>query len=774
MRILLVEDDEVFTQILVNHLVAQRYAVDVATDGLEGLNYALAASYGLIVLDVNLPKLDGIRLCQRLRQERYSAPILLLTAKGDSSDKVMGLDAGADDYVVKPCTVEELSARIRALLRRQNMAGTPILEWGNLRLDPGNCEVTYNGQLISLSPKEYRLLELFLRNPQRVFSSAIILEHLWGFEDMPGEETVRTHIKRLRRKLKAVGIDDIIDTVYGIGYRLTPAVEAPAPLPPSPQDEARAAAIAAWEQFKPPTMERVAVLEQALAALAAGNLPEDLRRAAEGSAHKLAGSLAMFGFPAGTQLGRDIECWFQTAAAGDERQVRSLVASLQQLLQQQPVAWDTEEPAPLSVLSPVEPGVAAHRVLVVDDDGDLTHQLQFVSNARGFRIDVATDTGEARLKLAQQVPDILLLDLNGSSISEDGLEFLAEVTAQYPSLRVLAFSTRDEFSDRLSVARRGSYRFISKATPLPQVLETIDDILHNQRSSEVLLLVVDDDPLILDKLKQCLPRWGIQAVTLNDSREIWKALETLTPDLLILDIDMPHVNGIEICQVIRNDSAWSGLPILFLTAHRDTETLLQIYSAGADDYVAKPFTEPELITRIFNRLERNRLLQNLADTDQLTGVATRQRSTKALNRYLRLAQQHHQPLCVAVITLDQFKQINEQYGHDIGDLLLKRFATIMHQQFQGEDVVGRWSGAEFLVGMYGVSKSQAVTRLNSLSDVIRREKFPIVTTSPLRITFSAGVAESPGDGTDLSTLYQAADTAMRQAKSAGSDRVILA
>lgn len=151
MRLLLVEDDELFVHALSTYLVAQRYAVDVATDGDSGWSYIQATTYDLVVLDVNLPKLNGFQLCQRIRQAGYHQPILLLTAKDDSADKVTGLDAGADDYVVKPCTVEELSARIRALLRRQQLPAAPVLEWSGLRLDPDACNVTYEGREVSLT-----------------------------------------------------------------------------------------------------------------------------------------------------------------------------------------------------------------------------------------------------------------------------------------------------------------------------------------------------------------------------------------------------------------------------------------------------------------------------------------------------------------------------------------------------------------------------------------------------------------------------------------------
>lgn len=221
MKILLVEDDERIAEALAEALTDQHYAVELATDGQAGWEMVEVFTYDLLLLDVMLPKLDGISVCQQLRSQGYSMPILLLTAKDTITDKVIGLDAGADDYVVKPFNLQELLARIRALLRRGSESLPPILEWGSLHLNPNTCNVTYGEQRLNLTPKEYALLELFLRNSRRVFSRGAILEHLWPFEKLPEEEAVKTHIKGIRQKLKSVGAPaDLIETVYGIGYRL--------------------------------------------------------------------------------------------------------------------------------------------------------------------------------------------------------------------------------------------------------------------------------------------------------------------------------------------------------------------------------------------------------------------------------------------------------------------------------------------------------------------------------------------------------------------------
>ncbi|HBB34091.1 MAG TPA: DNA-binding response regulator [Cyanobacteria bacterium UBA8803] len=223
MRILLVEDDVPLAEALAEALVDQQYVVDVVHDGEEGWDQIQSIDYDLILLDLMLPKLDGVSLCRRTRAHGYRSPILMITARDTSTDKVDSLDSGADDYVVKPVDLAELLARVRALLRRGSTSTSPVLEWGRLQLNPSTYEVTYNQQILHLTPKEYSFLELFLRNSRRVLNRSFIIEHLWSLEDPPSEDTVKAHIRSLRHKLRAVGApDNLIETVHSVGYRLKP------------------------------------------------------------------------------------------------------------------------------------------------------------------------------------------------------------------------------------------------------------------------------------------------------------------------------------------------------------------------------------------------------------------------------------------------------------------------------------------------------------------------------------------------------------------------
>ncbi len=221
MKILLIEDDDRITEPLTEHLKNQYHVVDVANDGVAGWEQAQVFYYDLILLDLMLPRLDGITLCKRLRSSGYQALILMLTAKDTTTDRVIGLDAGADDYLVKPFKLQELAARIRALSRRSIYVKPNILSCENLQLDTTNYEVTYAGKLLSLTPKEYMLLEVFLKTPTRVFTRLELLDKLWDCNDISGEETVKTHLKNLRRKLKSAGCEsEIIENIHGLGYRL--------------------------------------------------------------------------------------------------------------------------------------------------------------------------------------------------------------------------------------------------------------------------------------------------------------------------------------------------------------------------------------------------------------------------------------------------------------------------------------------------------------------------------------------------------------------------
>ncbi len=222
MRVLIVEDEERIAEFVRNGLTEHGYAVDVACDGEEALDWADVAAFDLIILDVMLPVHDGFDVCRTLRARGLRTPILMLTARDAVEDRVLGLDSGADDYLVKPFAFAELLARLRALTRREPQVRTPVLQLSDLVLDSTTREVTRGGRPVDLTTKEYGLLEYLMRHPNQVLTRTMIAEHVWNYEFDNATNVIDVHIRNLRRKIDDPFPTKLIQTVRGAGYRISP------------------------------------------------------------------------------------------------------------------------------------------------------------------------------------------------------------------------------------------------------------------------------------------------------------------------------------------------------------------------------------------------------------------------------------------------------------------------------------------------------------------------------------------------------------------------
>jgi len=220
MRILVVEDEKKVASFIKKGLEEEGYAVDLAPDGEEGLALGLAHVHDLIVLDIRLPKMDGLRVLQALRQDQVTAPVLLLTVRATIEDKVLGLDAGADDYLTKPFAFEELVARVRALLRRRAETEPTVLRLDDLRLDPARRTVTRGGEKIDLTPREFALLDYFMRNPGRVLTRTMIAEHVWDYSFDTSTNVIDVYVNYLRKKIDSGREPKLLHTIRGVGYVL--------------------------------------------------------------------------------------------------------------------------------------------------------------------------------------------------------------------------------------------------------------------------------------------------------------------------------------------------------------------------------------------------------------------------------------------------------------------------------------------------------------------------------------------------------------------------
>lgn len=660
MRILLVEDDVSVATVLKKVLTDEHYTVDVATDGQAGWQFVSASHYDLIVLDVVLPKLDGLAFCRRLRELSYHMPVLLVTALNSSTKKIAGLNAGADDYITKPFEIEELLARVRVLLRRVQTAVLLTLKWEKLRLQPNSREVTYDQQRLNLTPKEYALLELFLRHSSQVFSRRAILDNLWSYTEAPGEETVTSHIKGLRRKLSDAGAPTgFIETVYGVGYRLnvrlglesshsddlaakTKSSESDNSSPNEhrlderdktrltqrdqlglaqrdkmglAQRKTMAVLASLWNSVKHRQRERIDLLKNTLQQAQKNTLSDDMRQAGYQAAHSLTGVLGIFGLNAASDIANEIQVLLQgeqPLSSSEQQQLQFSIMSLAEIVDQ---AVQASEPLlskptmppvvlidPRLCFTPTLVNALWEKGLVVKVSSHfktIKKMLNFVEDNRSSEQPNKSDVAQ---------PDVILYDFSLADASGDQLKQLSELVDQIPALMLLVCSADGTLKSRVKASQLGSYPFLYKPD-VEEVVKGIELLLAQSQNQRPKILAVDDDPQILDMLQTHLEPQGFQIVTLNQPINFWQTLQEASPDLLLLDISMPEFSGLELCQAVRQAPSWNKLPIVFLTSHADAQIRQAVLRAGANDLLEKSSSQSELLSHLSAQIKRSHIQQ---------------------------------------------------------------------------------------------------------------------------------------------------------------------
>lgn len=430
----------------------------------------------------------------------------------------------------------------------------------------------------------------------------------------------------------------------------------------------------------------------------------------------------------------------------------------------------------LSIAPPVFPEIPPEQtcVLLVDDDAELAQALIRDAHHWEMHLDCVTTWTAGLDYLAQHCPSTVVINPRLAPDSQANSMLLSQLSQANPPIPSILFTDEDSWRARLAAIRLGSRVSLAKPVTADQVWQAVSELLHRQEKTQAQILIVDDDPVAIRILKRVLAPWGLEITAVEDPHKFWQTLETTVPDLVILDVQMPGINGIELCQMVRSDPRWGRLPIVFFTASTEPDLVTRLFAAGADDFVSKPIIGPELVTRILNRLERTRLLRSLAETDPLTGIFNRRKAQEMLEKFIGLAQTQQQPLSLVMLDLDHFKQVNDRYGHSSGDQVLVATARLLRQSLRPEDVVARWGGEEFLVGMYGLEQGTAVERMKLVLEKLRKRQFTSDQDDSFQVSFSAGVAEFPKHGLDLMSLYRTADETLYAAKANGRNQVLAA
>ncbi|MEH1800231.1 MAG: response regulator [Nostoc sp.] len=561
MKLLIVEDDKDTAAALTTSLVAQQFTVDTASDSRSALELAEATEYDLIVLDVMLPDDNGIRLCRQLRRQNQQEPILLLTGKIDPADRIAGFEAGADDYITKPYELSELLARIRALLRRGSTVLTKVLCWGQLQLDPNNCEVMCQGKGVHLTPKEYKLLELFLRHPRRIFDRRTLLDRICSIDECPGEEAVTTQIRGLRRKLQMAGLNcDPIETLYGLGYRLKS-------LPEEQEQGAEDARTRGHgEEVGVSTGTRATpVFSLRVASLRVGETPKGM------------GSLQVENVASNTPTSSLQSGSIQSAGS---QHLPILASSLSYPLNAN--RYDAEAEA-----------VAAIQQMWQDSQERLQNQLAKLEEAIAhlFTNTLTPDRRQFAYTLAHRLI---------GSLGAFGMPQAAELARQIEhTFKTPTAAVQSEEAVQLK-SLLGQLRQVIQQ--LPTFATTSPTLVL--KSSDRLVLLIDDDTDLIEQMQANAPNWSIHLETATDLTLARQRLQYLTPDAIVLDLTFPNTTESGLTLLAQLKHQFPTIPVLVLTGLGDLTKRLEVSRLGANAFLQKPAIPNEVFKAVSQLLYR--------------------------------------------------------------------------------------------------------------------------------------------------------------------------
>jgi diguanylate cyclase (GGDEF)-like protein len=472
---------------------------------------------------------------------------------------------------------------------------------------------------------------------------------------------------------------------------------------------------------------------------------------------ELRGSAGTYGFHRASEIAGELEDLLtEPKPIPTERvpTVASLVLGLRTELEGEPDSQAVDE------------GPARGSALVVSEDRDVAAELSAALSRRGYAASVA-GPGQLREE-GGEIPGLVLLDAVRSGSPEGPYQLLSWICERSAGSSVLVIADSDDILDRVEAVRRGARGFLNRDRDPTDLVDAALRLTEPGPGPSSTVLAVDDDPSVLAALRALLEPRGFQVEPVNDPGRFWERLEAVSPDIAVIDFDMPRINGLELCRAIRSDPAHAGLPVLILTAYRDPELLRHAYAAGADDFVSKPIVEDELVARINNRLGRARV--GGADRDELTRLLVRRAAFEELKHEADAARRGGERMAVALLGVDGLSEINRRAGFSAGDEVIRLVGGRIGERFAG-NVTGRWDGDSFVVGMPSMSSVDASRRVGAAIEEINAMGAVSDGAIP---RVSGGVAAAPADEIEVESLLARSEEALARAKAAGGARLAAA
>lgn len=498
------------------------------------------------------------------------------------------------------------------------------------------------------------------------------------------------------------------------------------------------------------------------------------------SVHNLVGTGKTFGFPELSVEARTLEqilkSLMQKEVTADDLQSTMILRQVSELrrISVEKGSQSAEDIIPSASNENVflPDSHTSNLVFVVDDDVEATQELALQLRYYGYEVEVFNHLDKFREAIKHKPNAIILMATEFPDDTMGGIHVMKEIQRELnQSARVIFISSHDDLTYRLGAVRAGSIAYFTKPINSTELIDQIDLITASQTQESFRVLIVDDSSTVLFYHAAILEQAGITVKTISEPLNIIEILLEFDPDLVLMDLYMPACNGVELAKVIRQMNSFVSTPIVYLSSENDFNTQLEAMSLCGDDFLVKPIDPQQLISAVTSRVSRARFLRSLMVHDGLTGLLNHTTLKEGLTREAVRAHRLDSPLSFAMIDIDFFKKVNDNYGHSAGDRVIKSLSRLLKQRLRGTDIIGRYGGEEFAVIMTDTDAAFAAKVIDEIRNVFSRllhqsqdEEF--------YVTFSCGIADL-AHFSEAASLSEAADKALYQAKQRGRNKVVV-
>lgn len=493
--------------------------------------------------------------------------------------------------------------------------------------------------------------------------------------------------------------------------------------------------------------------------------------------HGLSGSGKTFGFKMLSEVAHVLEEYLKQLkkarqVLGPEQriQVQELISELQQVSSHRENSPNTQDEL-IAIARFSEYPPPLRRIFVVEDNHQFAEELQIHLSYFGYEVSVFHKLKDFRTAMKNTPNVVVLMDVNFPEDDMAGIKAMLDIQqGREVPVPVIFMSAYNEFKVRLDSARAGGLAYLNKPPSISQLIDKLDALTSSREPSPYRVMIVDDSYILTEYYSMVLEQAGLKVNVVNDPFKVMEPLQEFAPDLILIDIFMPGCNGMDLAKVIRQLDAFVGIPIVYLSAEDDIDQQLVALSMGGDDFLTKPIQPKHLVSSVVSRIKRSKLLRSFMVRDSLTGLLNHTSIKDQLDHEVIRAKRQGTALSFAMIDIDNFKQVNDSYGHPVGDRVIKSLSRMLKQRLRENDMVGRYGGEEFAIILIDTDERAAV----KVMDTIREDFSKLRHTtddSEFHVTFSCGISDIARYN-DPNKMCEAADRLLYKAKQSGRNQVL--